>query len=130
MLWLLLAACNDSILVKQGDGQEGDTPAECWDGEDNDNDGFVDCNDQDCLAFEECASVPQDTGIADTDDPTDTGDTQDTGDTSDSGDTGTDPNDQDGDGYTLASGDCNDLDAAVNPGESDDNVDGIDQQDV
>ena len=55
MLWLLLA-CNDNLLVQKGVGQEGEVPAECWDGLDNDDDGFIDCDDQDCLIYTECSA--------------------------------------------------------------------------
>ena len=90
MLWLLLA-CNDNLLVQKGVGQEGEVPAECWDGLDNDDDGFTDCDDQDCLIYTECSQDVDDTGV-DTDDPVDTGDTeetdtQDTQDTEDTDDT-------------------------------------------
>lgn len=132
MLWLLLA-CNDNLLVQKGVGQEGEVPAECWDGLDNDDDGYIDCDDQDCLIYVECTGG-EDTGV-DTDDPVDTGDvdtddteetdTQDTEETDT--DTQTDPNDQDGDGFTPSEGDCDDLDANTNPNGNDPTVDGKDQ---
>lgn len=126
MLWLLLA-CSDNLLVQKADGQEGEVPAECWDGVDNDDDGYIDCDDQDCLIYTECTQANDDTGL-DTADPIDTGDTEipDTADT-DTEDTSVDPNDQDGDGVTPADGDCDDLDENTNPGANDSTVDGKDQ---
>jgi len=130
MLWLLLA-CNDNLLVQKGVGQEGETPSECWDGLDNDNDGFADCDDQDCLIYTECSSQPEDTGLDDTGEPEDTDteetDTEDTNDTNDTSDTQVDPNDQDGDGFTPTDGDCDDTDANTNPESNDPTVDGKDQ---
>ena len=127
MLWLLLACADDRLLVQKGQGAEGEDPAECWDGIDNDDDGYVDCDDQDCLIYAQC--LEEDTGNPDTDTPVDTGDTIDTNDTSDTNDTQdtSDPNDQDGDGYTTDNGDCDDNDAQINPGSADSTVDGLDQ---
>ncbi len=129
MLWLLLA-CSDNLLVQKGVGQEGETLAECLDGLDNDDDGYSDCDDQDCLIYTECSSVPDtglDTGIDDTD-VEDTGSIEDTDDTNDTEDTDTvDPNDQDGDGFTPTDGDCDDLDPNSNPSGNDSTIDGKDQ---
>ena len=124
MLWLLLA-CNDNLLVQKGIGQEGEVPAECWDGLDNDDDGYTDCDDQDCLIYTECSQVPDDTAL-DTGAPDDTDDTGET-DTQDTGDTDVDPNDQDGDGFTPSDGDCDDTDANINPNSNDSTIDGKDQ---
>ena len=71
MIWLLLS-CSDNLLVHKGDGPEGTVMAECFDEIDNDNDGFIDCNDQDCLVYNECdansldTSTQVDTGESDT----------------------------------------------------------------
>ena len=101
------------------------------DGLDNDDDGYTDCDDQDCLIYTECSQDVDDTGV-DTDDPVDTGDTeetdtQDTSDTEETGDTQVDPNDQDGDGFTPSDGDCDDSDANANPNGNDSTIDGKDQ---
>ncbi len=56
LLPLLLIACGDP---------EGAYPNECRDNIDNDRDGFVDCEDQDCRGSSECSSGgvdPWDTG--------------------------------------------------------------------
>jgi len=59
------------------------------------------------------ASATGDTGLPPATIPTETGETGDTGPT----DTGLDL-DQDGDGYTPRDGDCDDLDPALRPGET------------
>ena len=46
LLPLLLIACGEP---------EGAYPAECMDNIDNDDDGLVDCEDEDCVGSEECA---------------------------------------------------------------------------
>jgi len=44
---LFLLGCNDGAV---GEGEEGDDPAECTDGEDNDADGEIDCDDLGCAS--------------------------------------------------------------------------------
>ena len=61
MIWFLLA-CSDSILVQKGQLSEGQTLQECQDEIDNDDDGFVDCEDQDCSVYEDCSSVTSEEG--------------------------------------------------------------------
>ena len=51
---------------------EGDRQGDCLDGEDNDEDGYIDCEDQGCDGKPACEA---DTGIADTADTEDTDDT-------------------------------------------------------
>ena len=73
------------------------------------------------------AELNDDTGTEDTNND-DTGDT--TSDTNqDTGDTGTEEpvEDYDGDGWTVADGDCDDDDANINPSVPDNSNDGIDQ---
>lgn len=83
------AGCGEQV----GDTpKEGSEPGQCEDGADNDGDGYYDCEDTDCAGAPVCGG----------DDPIDTGD----------------PNgeDADGDGYTVAEGDCDDNDDRINPG--------------
>jgi len=82
-------------------GPTEDSIAKCSDSIDNDGDGFVDCNDQDCRAFSICADAGPDSDVdsdtdsdvdADTDSDTDTDtDTDSESDTDTDTDTGTDP---------------------------------------
>lgn len=105
-LFVLLAACG---------AQEKDLPAE-------DTSGVTDTAD---TGTDDTSA--EDTATEDTNDTVDTGadtadsgaDTSDTGttDTSDTGATDTSSRDVDGDGYTVAEGDCDDSNPAVNPGE-------------
>jgi len=63
ILPLLLTACGEP---------EGAYPAECTDNIDNDDDGQVDCDDEDCADSEECASgggTTWGTGPGDSGDP-------------------------------------------------------------
>ena len=41
---------------------EGDDPGECSDGADNDQDGFFDCNDNECMMSPDCEGVTTNTG--------------------------------------------------------------------
>jgi hypothetical protein len=41
---------------------EGATPGDCSDGEDNDDDGLIDCEDDGCAGASACEEVPEDTG--------------------------------------------------------------------
>ncbi len=80
---------------------EGDNAGECMDGIDNDGDGFIDCDDQDCLTKPACNEGDTDT---DTDSDTDT----DTGDTTGSETDCSDGADNDADGlFDCADPDCN-----------------------
>ena len=75
--------------------QEGEQQGDCLDGEDNDDDGYIDCEDSGCDGKPACEGAV-DTGIADTGEPEDTQDTQDTQDI----DTGSDTEEADqADGY-------------------------------
>ena len=61
LLFAFPAACGKS------DGDPA-APAEntigaCSDGIDNDGDGWIDCDDQDCLVFAMCVSTPRHRGI-------------------------------------------------------------------
>jgi hypothetical protein len=67
--WTLLAACGGD----DSNARPENTPDACRDHADNDGDGHVDCNDQDCVVFAFC--VGEDAGPdadADTDTDTDT----------------------------------------------------------
>ena len=97
-----------NLLIQKTTDVEGDRAGECSDSIDNDEDGFTDCDDQDCTDSEECADAPIDTGDPDPDDV-----------------------DDDGDGFTENEGDCNDADGSIYPGAAetangtDDNCDGV-----
>ena len=63
LLCLLLVSCaNDSLMTKVVETQqnvaEGDNPGECSDEVDNDGDGYVDCEDQDCEEQSVCMGTP------------------------------------------------------------------------
>lgn len=102
---------------------EGDAAGECSDGADNDRDGLYDCGDPDCLNSPDCTEEPA----------PDTGDlTGDTGaEVEPDPDTGSPPDetsdDEDGDFYAIADGDCNDRNPSVNPSATDVVGDSIDQ---
>ena len=102
-LFALIAACNPG------------TETLCEDTLDNDADGFVDCDDQDCAGDAACTEGDTDTD-ADSDTDTDT-------------DTDTDvPLDDDEDGYVSiddGGDDCDDGDASINPG-ADEYCNGVD----
>ncbi len=111
-LFVLLAACG---------AQEKDLPAA-------DTSGVTDTGSDDTGTDDSAAEDTAADDTADTNDTVDTGadtsdtgttDTSDTGttDTSDTGTTDTSSRDVDGDGYTVADGDCDDSNPAVNPGE-------------
>lgn len=53
LLALLLPACSD-VSIQQRPEVEGDEPGECYDGADNDFDGFFDCDDEDCAEAPDC----------------------------------------------------------------------------
>ena len=74
----------------------------CNDDKDNDCDGLVDAEDDDCPAADDDDTIP-----ADDDDATPGDD-----------DDATPETDGDGDGYTVSQGDCDDNDADINPGEA------------
>ena len=144
--WIILfMACNDSLLVQKGIMPEGQTVQECTDGVDNDEDGFIDCDDQDCSIYDECSSETvreegtvegdcadgidndndgfidcEDMGCLDADVSNDTGigepSTEPTSEPSE-----TDPNltDDDGDGYSENDGDCDDTNASIYPNAND-----------
>ncbi len=66
LLVILLMVCLNGLVACEGEMPiEGDEPGECDDGEDNDGDGDIDCDDMGCAAGEECL---------DDDDDDDTGD--------------------------------------------------------
>ena len=121
---ITLFACNDNLLFEKGSAKEGDNPGECTDLIDNDEDGYTDCDDQDCNDDVDC----QEEVIIDTADTDDTDDSGDSGVIEDSGDSGdVELEDLDSDGFTEEQGDCDDSNAAVNPDGSDSTVDGVDQ---
>jgi|GEM_PF-3531888 len=109
---------------------------------DDDDDATADdddatANDDDATADDDDATADDDDATADDDDSGDdddaTGDDDDSGDdddaTGDDDDATANPNDGDGDGYEGPFGDgsdCNDLDAAVNPGAPEDPSNGVD----
>ena len=64
VLVLSILGCSDSLT-------EGVNPGECTDGEDNDADGYFDCEDHDCTGAPDCADGLEDPGPAvdDTDEP-------------------------------------------------------------
>jgi hypothetical protein len=120
-LLVLLAACG---------AQEKDLPAADTSGVTDTADTGTDDTSAEDTATEDTNDTvdtgadTSDTGTTDTADSgadtSDTGtDTSDTGatDTSDTGTTDTSSRDVDGDGYTVADGDCDDSNPAVNPGE-------------
>ena len=117
---------------------EGDDAGECLDGADNDQDGYFDCDDAGCWGSPDCvedtgsptdtqdSSPPEDTSVP-TDDTEDSSPTDDTSVPVDDTDDETgweDPNDKDGDGWSVDD-DCDDLNAAVHP-YSIDLPDGVD----
>jgi hypothetical protein len=108
-LSLLALACSESVGDVAGEGSE---PGQCEDGADNDNDGYYDCDDNDCFAAPAC------NGEVDTGDPVVDGDI-----------------DGDNDGFTPNEGDCDDDDKNVNPDEKeicnnkDDDCDGTKDND-
>ena len=95
-----LALCCVLLLLS---GCDSYTAEQCDDGTDNDGDGHVDCDDQDCAASCPDSGDDDDTGDDDTGDDDDPGDDDDT-----SG------QDNDGDGFTGGNGDCDDTNPSVN----------------
>jgi hypothetical protein len=61
-----LVACGDEESKAQAEDTavipEGATPGDCSDGEDNDGDGLIDCDDDGCAGASACEEVPEDTG--------------------------------------------------------------------
>ncbi|MCP4916010.1 MAG: hypothetical protein GY913_03720 [Proteobacteria bacterium] len=99
MLSLLFLACT---------AIEGDDPAECTDGLDNDNNGLIDCDDPGCKGGEACdgsVDVPEDTDPPEDSDPP--------------------PVDEDGDGSPVDE-DCDDTDPDRSPEFAETWDDGID----
>jgi hypothetical protein len=108
------ARSNEGACVPIGGDDDDSLAGElCDDGADNDGDGHIDCDDQDCEDEPACAG---DDDSASGDDDTgddDTGD-DDTGD-DDTGDDDTGELDADSDGYSPDDGDCDDDDPTVYP---------------
>ncbi|MEQ1567295.1 MAG: putative metal-binding motif-containing protein [Myxococcota bacterium] len=96
--------------------------------------GGLDCGPGTVLVDKQCVPEPSDTDVdADSDTDTDTdvdtdsdADTDTDVDADSDADTDPDLEDQDQDGYSVAEGDCDDADAAVNPGAEDPVGDGLD----
>jgi hypothetical protein len=118
--FVLLAACGaqekdlPAVDTSSGSDDTGsdDTGSDDTAAEDTADDDTADTNDT--------VDTGADTSDTGTNDTADSGaDTSDTGttDTSDTGTTDTSSRDVDGDGYTVAEGDCDDSNPAVNPGE-------------
>ena len=122
---LLSAGCEEKL-----DDYEGDDPAECTDGADNDRDGMFDCDDPGCQGSPLCDGDDDDDDTVPDDDDSDDDDDDDSADDDDDDDSSDDDDDTteadaDGDGYTPADGDCDDGNASINPGadEACDDVD-------
>jgi len=110
---LLLISCLDFLNKEEPEEEEendaerseGETQGDCTDGEDNDNDGYVDCDDQGCWERPACSEITTpDTGSG-PDDPLE---------------------DNDGDGFSVEDGDCDDSDPDVYPGMDEIPYDGVD----
>jgi len=103
-LSLLLTGCSDYV------------PEECGDGTDNDSDGFIDCEDQDCHL--ECPDIPDDDDSVGDDDDSAGDDDDSVADDDDSvggdDDDSTPCTDADGDNW-CAEDDCDDSDPQSNP---------------
>jgi hypothetical protein len=121
-IFILFASCSDAgLTVKYSDdAKEGDNPGECGDGLDNDEDGYQDCDDQDCSDDEFC---PDDIG-----EPTTEPSSTDTAEEEEEEEE-IDPleHDDDGDGQSEHEGDCDDDDSTTYDGAEDISVDGTDQ---
>jgi hypothetical protein len=90
MRWLVIAlmACSETSLTTLPSSFEGDGDGECSDGDDNNGDGLVDCEDEGCAGLTDCISYADDTDPAEVipveppvttdDDPVDPADTIDT----------------------------------------------------
>ena len=102
---------------------EGDQPGECSDGADNDQDGFFDCNDPDCIGSPECSPGDDDDSTVSDDDDSATGDDDDDSKASDDDDDDSTPGDDDDDDDSTPgdddddsmSGDDDDSVSPVNP---------------
>jgi len=92
-----------------GDDDGPSSEQQCDDGLDNDSDGFVDCEDQDCWSDPACPQGDDDDSAGDDDDSA--GDDDDTTGDDDS----TQCTDLDGDNWCAEEGDCDDGDAQINP---------------
>ena len=71
---LLLLAHGAGCAGSAVGGYEGANDGECSDGIDNDEDGWTDCEDQDCVGASECADPDTGQPPGDTGEPEDTGD--------------------------------------------------------
>ena len=66
----VVAACLLACEPQLQSPAEGDEPGECSDGDDNDSDGTVDCDDADCVGDGDCAGDDDDDATGDDDDAT------------------------------------------------------------
>jgi hypothetical protein len=76
VLVLSLAGCAE-------EAREGDVPGQCSDGQDNDGDGWIDCDEPECLSAAECGGGDDDDSAPGDDDDTSGGDDDTAGDDDD-----------------------------------------------